>query len=57
MYFRTRYSSYEEFQRQAFDDGGRELGKDELDLLDDLWVDDLRFEAPPETRRVTAIAS
>lgn len=49
MYYRHRYSSFEEFQRAAHDDGQRELGKAELDLLDELWAEEERFE-PPSAR-------
>ncbi|MCA9686845.1 MAG: hypothetical protein KC457_32060, partial [Myxococcales bacterium] len=29
MYFRNRFSSFEEFQRESFDFGDREFGKEE----------------------------
>lgn len=51
MYFRHRYRNFEEFQRAAFDAGEPELGKEELDLLDELWVDEERFEKPLAQRR------
>jgi len=48
-FFRTGYQSYQEFQREAL--GGsyshhESLGKEELDLLDDL-EDDERFHERP----------
>lgn len=48
-YFRTGYRTYQEFQREAL--GGsysqhESLGKEELDLLDDLEADD-EFDAKP----------
>jgi len=36
MYFRRRFSSFEEFQRESFEHGGAELGKDELELIEAL---------------------
>lgn len=36
MYFRRRFSSFEEFQRESFDYGDREFGKDELELIEEL---------------------
>jgi len=41
MYFRRRFSSFEEFQRESFDYGDREFGKEELErvvLLEDAAV-------------------
>ncbi len=46
-YFRTRFSSFEEFNREGIDFGG-DLGKDELELLEDLEDDD---SAPYRPRR------
>lgn len=48
-YFRTGYQTYQEFQREAL--GGpysqhESLGKEELDLLDDLEADDLFDQSP-----------
>jgi hypothetical protein len=38
-YFRHRFSSFEEFQREGLSESG-ELGKDELDLIDELEAQD-----------------
>ncbi|HVH97788.1 MAG TPA: hypothetical protein VM869_03725 [Enhygromyxa sp.] len=40
MYFRRRFSSFEEFQRESFDYGDREFGKDEIELLEELETAD-----------------
>jgi hypothetical protein len=40
MYFRRRFSSFEEFQRESFDYGDREFGKDEIELLEELESSD-----------------
>jgi hypothetical protein len=53
-YFRTGYTTYQEFQREAL--GGscsqhESLGKDELDLLDDLEADDHFDEQPRRSSR------
>jgi hypothetical protein len=40
MYFRRRFSSFEEFQRESFDYGDREFGKDEIELLEELEAAD-----------------
>jgi hypothetical protein len=50
MFFRTRFSSFEEFKRHAWDHGGREFGKDELELLEELEADD-EFHSRPRRRR------
>ncbi|NVB42080.1 hypothetical protein G6O69_29930 [Pseudenhygromyxa sp. WMMC2535] len=50
MYFRQRFSSFEEFQREAFDYGDRELGKDELELLEDLEAEEELFIRPRASR-------
>jgi hypothetical protein len=50
MYFRRRFSSFEEFQRESFDYGDRELGKDELELIEDLEAAD-EFAARPRRDR------
>ena len=42
-YFRHRYSSFEEFQREGLN-GGERLGKEELELLDELEAEDLFAE-------------
>ena len=42
-YFRTRYSSFEEFQREGLH-GGERLGKEELELLEELEADELFAE-------------
>lgn len=36
MYYRRRFSSFEEFVRESFDFGDREFGKDELELVEEL---------------------
>ncbi len=46
MYFRRRFSSFEEFQRESFDFGDRELGKDELELIEELQSADEFFARP-----------
>ena len=51
MYFRTRFSSFKEFQRVAFDYGGRELGKEEYELLDELEAADDFYKRPASRRR------
>jgi hypothetical protein len=51
MYFRNRFSSFEEFKRQAWDHGGRELGKDELELLEELQSDDEFYKRPNARKR------
>jgi hypothetical protein len=48
-YFRRRFSSFEEFQREAFREGD-ELGKDELELLQELEDEDL-FDIVARHRR------
>jgi hypothetical protein len=51
-YFRTGYMSYQEFQREALSGPSsyhESLGKEELDLLDDLEADDL-FDQTPRRR-------
>ena len=40
MYFGRRFSSFEEFQRESFDYGDREFGKDEIELLEELEAAD-----------------
>ncbi len=47
-YFRHRYASFEEFQREALVDGEM-LGKEELELLDELEREDEDFR--PSSRR------
>jgi hypothetical protein len=47
-YFRTRFTSFEEFQREGLL-GGESLGKEELELLRDLEDDD-EFDRPPRRR-------
>ena len=46
MYFRRRFSSFEEFQRESFDFGDRELGKDELELIEELEAADDFYRRP-----------
>jgi hypothetical protein len=53
-YFRTGYQSYQEFQREAL--GGshchhESLGKEELDLLDELEADELFDQKPRRSSR------
>ncbi len=48
-YFRTGYSSFEEFQREA-SWGGERLGKEELELLEELQADD-DFDRKPRSAR------
>lgn len=50
MYFRRRFSSFEEFQRESFDYGDRELGKDELELIEELEAADEFFAKPARDR-------
>jgi hypothetical protein len=42
-YYRHRYSSFEEFQREGLQ-GGERLGKEELELLEELEAEDLFAE-------------
>lgn len=51
MYFRNRFSSFEEFKRQSWDHGGRELGKEELELLEELEIADDFYKSPRNARR------
>ncbi|EDM80718.1 hypothetical protein PPSIR1_12583 [Plesiocystis pacifica SIR-1] len=51
MYFRRRFSSFEEFQRESFDFGDRELGKDEIELLEELQAVDDQLYCAPKARR------
>ncbi len=48
-YFRTRFRSFEEFQRDALSHR-QELGKDELELLRELEEED-EFDRHPRRRR------
>ncbi|PRP97628.1 hypothetical protein ENSA5_32260 [Enhygromyxa salina] len=50
MYFRRRFSSFEEFQRESFDYGDREFGKDELELIEELEAAD-EFHSKPRLSR------
>ena len=50
MYFRRRFSSFEEFQRESFDFGDRELGKDELELIEELQAADEFYRHPRMNR-------
>ena len=50
MYFRRRFTSFEEFQRETFDYGDRELGKDELELIEDLEAADDYHTRPARNR-------
>jgi hypothetical protein len=47
-YFRTHFTSFEEFQREGLL-GGESLGKEELELLRDLEEDD-EFDRLPRGR-------
>jgi len=46
MYYRRRFSSFEEFQRESFDYGDREYGKDELELVEELEAVDEHLYKP-----------
>ena len=46
MFFRRRFSSFEEFQRESFDFGEREFGKEELELLEELEAADEFYVQP-----------
>ncbi|MCA9693268.1 MAG: hypothetical protein R3A51_18815 [Nannocystaceae bacterium] len=48
-YFRHRYSTFEEFQREALFHR-EDLGKDELELLQAMEDDDLYDRLPQNTR-------
>jgi hypothetical protein len=48
-YFRTQYSSFEEFCREGLH-GGEVLGKEELELLRELEEDD-EFDRPRRRRK------
>ncbi|MCA9719069.1 MAG: hypothetical protein H6713_22880 [Myxococcales bacterium] len=52
-YFRHRYTSFEEFQREAFHHTHlhHELGKDELELLETMEEEDLFDRLPSRHRR------
>ena len=50
MYYRRRFSSFEEFQRESFDYGDRELGKDELELIEELQAADDFYQKPRMNR-------
>jgi hypothetical protein len=50
MYFRHQFNSFQEFQRESFDYGDRELGKDELELIEELEAAD-EFDARPTRNR------
>ena len=49
-YFRTSYTSFEEFRREALVSDDESLGKEELELLMDLEDEDL-FDSPKRRRR------
>ncbi|MFO0637472.1 MAG: hypothetical protein U0168_32000 [Nannocystaceae bacterium] len=49
-YFRTSYTSFEEFRREALVSDDESLGKEELELLMDLEDEDL-FDSPRRRRR------
>lgn len=46
MQFRTRFTSYEEFQREVFSDPGRALSPEELELMEDLLEEAAAPAAP-----------
>lgn len=50
MYFRRRFSSFEEFQREAFDHGDREFGKEELELIQELEAEEELYVSPSGRR-------
>ena len=50
MYFRRRFSSFEEFQREATRHHDPDLGKDELELLEELEAAD-DYHRPRRRRR------
>lgn len=50
-YFRTGYTSFEEFQREGLSQGDT-LGKEELELLRALEEDD-DFDRPPRRKRMS----
>ena len=49
-YFRNSYNSFEEFQREA-SWGGERLGKEELELLEELQAEDDFDKRPRNGRR------
>lgn len=49
-YYRQRFSSFEEFQREALRDNRAELGKDEYELLDELEAEDECLYQPRSRR-------
>lgn len=49
MYFRRRFSSFEEFQRESFDYGDREFGKEELELIEELEAADEFYRKPRQS--------
>jgi hypothetical protein len=50
MYFHRRFSSFEEFQRESFDFGDREFGKDEIELLEELEASDEFYKPRRESK-------
>jgi hypothetical protein len=53
-FFRTGYQTYQEFQREALSGSCSQhesLGKEELDLLDDLEADELFDQTPRRSSR------
>jgi hypothetical protein len=53
-FFRTGYQTYQEFQREALSGSYSQhesLGKEELDLLDDLEADELFDQTPRRSSR------
>lgn len=49
-YFRDRFSSFEEFQRETSSEWGQELGKEEIELLHEIEEQE-HFDRRPRGRR------
>lgn len=50
-YFRDRFSSFEEFQRETHREWGHDLGKEEIELLDEIEDEDGFYSRPRRRRR------
>ena len=50
-YFRHAFTSFEEFQREALRDASDDLGKEELELLDEMEERDNFHRRPAKRRR------
>lgn len=48
-YYRRRFSSFQEFQREALH--GQELGKEELELLEEMEAEEDLFDVVTRSRR------